>query len=123
MANKAIFTATLENFVLIPKLKRTHKGRFSPAAKKYHANQNTIAWEFKKASMLNSPINYPIKLTCSIYLKDKKRKDLGNLIGSIEDALVKAGVIKDDNTTIISQHNTKAYHGDVAKIKVSLTKI
>lgn len=46
-------------------------------------------------------IDYPINLKCTFYMKDKRRRDLVNLLNAIQDVLVKYKVIKDDNCNII----------------------
>jgi len=43
------------------------------------------------------PINQYVEVTFEFYMKDKKRYDLSNLIQGAEDALVKAGILKDDS--------------------------
>lgn len=38
-----------------------------------------------------------VVITYMFYVKDNRRRDLSNMIQSVEDALVKAGLIKDDS--------------------------
>lgn len=46
-------------------------------------------------------ITYPVNLKCLFYTKDKRKRDLSNLINAIQDVLVKYGIIEDDNHNIV----------------------
>lgn len=53
-----------------------------------------ILFKYKK-------INKPINLKCTFYVPDKRRRDLANLLESIQDILVKYEVLADDNYLIV----------------------
>ena len=46
-------------------------------------------------------INKPINLKCTFIVPDKRRRDLANLLESIQDILVKYEIIADDNYLIV----------------------
>lgn len=46
-------------------------------------------------------INEPINLKCTFYVSDRRKRDLANLLESIQDILVKYEVIEDDNYNIV----------------------
>lgn len=46
-------------------------------------------------------ISVPINLKCTFYVKDKRKRDIVNLLNAIQDILVKYGVIADDNYNIV----------------------
>ena len=46
-------------------------------------------------------ISYPINLKCTFYVKDKRKRDIVNLLNAIQDILVKYKVIADDNYNIV----------------------
>ena len=46
-------------------------------------------------------ISTPVNLKCTFYVKDKRKRDIVNLLNAIQDILVKYGVIADDNYNII----------------------
>ncbi len=46
-------------------------------------------------------INTPINLKCTFYVKDRRKRDIVNLLNAIQDILVKYGVIADDNYNIV----------------------
>ena len=46
-------------------------------------------------------IDYPINLTALFYMPTHRRVDLVNLLEALQDALVKANVLEDDNSKIV----------------------
>ena len=46
-------------------------------------------------------ISCPINLKCTFYVKDKRKRDIVNLLNAIQDILVKYKVIADDNYNIV----------------------
>ena len=47
----------------------------------------------------------PSEVVCLFYMPTKRRVDLTNLLEAIDDVLVKYGVLKDDNSEIITSHD------------------
>ena len=47
-------------------------------------------------------IDYPVNVKCLFYMKTHRRVDLVNLLEAIDDILVKAGALKDDNCEIVA---------------------
>jgi Holliday junction resolvase RusA-like endonuclease len=54
---------------------------------------------------LNNPINCPVILKCHFYNYDKRARDISNYYEGIQDLLVSAGILKDDNYNIICGHD------------------
>jgi Holliday junction resolvase RusA-like endonuclease len=50
-------------------------------------------------------IDFPIILKCHFYCQDKRRRDLSACLEGIQDVLVKAGVLLDDNSKILIGHD------------------
>jgi len=50
-------------------------------------------------------INYPVNVKCEFYMGTRRKCDLVNCLQAIDDILVMAGVLEDDNYTIIQSHN------------------
>lgn len=46
-------------------------------------------------------ISTPVNLKCTFYVKDRRKRDIVNLLNAIQDILVKYGVIADDNYNIV----------------------
>ena len=56
-------------------------------------------------------INYPVNVQCTFYTETKRKIDLPNLLNAIDDAMVKSGLIIDDNRDIIAGHDgSRVFH-------------
>ena len=62
------------------------------------------AWYCKRARV-QRPIEEPVEVKCLFYMPTRRRVDLTNLLESIDDVLVRAGVLKDDHSGIIVSHD------------------
>lgn len=70
-------------------------------------------------------INYPINSKCIFYTETKRKIDLPNLLNAIDDAMVKSGLLEDDNRDIIAAHDgSRVYHDKFnPRIEVEITKM
>lgn len=70
-------------------------------------------------------INYPINLKCIFYTDTKRKIDLPNLLNAIDDAMVKAGLIVDDNRDIIAGHDgSRVYHDKISpRLEIEITEM
>lgn len=75
------------------------KRPFIQQSERYLQFENLCGYYLKKYKDLN--INRPINLKCTFYVPDKRRRDLANLLESIQDILVKYRIIADDNYLIV----------------------
>lgn len=70
--------------------------------------QSKIYTEYEKqASLFLRPIgiDYPVNVRYMFYRETHRRVDLTNLEEAIDDIMVKAGVLKDDNCEIVAGHD------------------
>lgn len=73
--------------------------------------------EYEKAAgyfipYLKEPVDKPCNVKCVFYLPTRRKCDLTNLLEAIDDVLVKYGVLKDDNYTIIAGHDGSRVYYD-----------
>ena len=70
-------------------------------------------------------IDYPVNIKCLFYMPTKRRCDLTNLLEAIDDIMVKAGLLKDDNYTIIEGHDGSRvlYDKDNPRTEIEITKM
>lgn len=71
-------------------------------SEKYAAYEKDALWFIQKQS---EPIDFPVNVKCLFYMPTRRRCDLTNLLEAIDDVLVKAGVLADDNYTVIESHD------------------
>lgn len=50
-------------------------------------------------------INTPVNVKCLFYMPTRRKCDLTNLLEAIDDVLVKAGLLADDNYTVVESHD------------------
>jgi Holliday junction resolvase RusA-like endonuclease len=66
-------------------------------------------------------IDYPITLCLHFYVKDNRKKDISNLYPGIEDILVEAKVLADDNYKIVANHNGSKVELDTENPRTEIT--
>ena len=66
-------------------------------------------------------INYPVNCECIFYMDARRRVDLANLLNAVDDAMVKSGLIIDDNRDIIAGHDGSRVLHDKANPRIEIT--
>ena len=94
---------TKKNSMRIVRNRKTGKRRIMPS-QKYMDYEAEAVWHCKRARV-QRPIEEPVEVKCLFYMPTRRRVDLTNLLESIDDVLVKAGVLKDDHSGIIVSHD------------------
>jgi Holliday junction resolvase RusA-like endonuclease len=77
---------------------------FVMPSRQYRDYEAKAAWYCKRAKV-QRPIEEPVEVKCLFYMPTRRRVDLINLLESIDDVLVRAGVLKDDHSGIIVSHD------------------
>ena len=57
-------------------------------------------------------IDKPVNIKAHFYCKTRRKIDLTNLLEALDDMLVKAGVLEDDNRNIIAAHDGSRVYWD-----------
>lgn len=70
-------------------------------------------------------IDKPINLRCVYYMATRRRVDLVNLIEATCDILVDAGVLEDDNSSIVTAHDGSRVLHDKAdpRVEIDITEV
>lgn len=70
-------------------------------------------------------IDYPVNVEAVFYRSSKRRVDLTNLLEALDDMLVKAKVIIDDNRDIVASHDGSMvlYDKEKPRIEVEITRL
>ena len=121
MTNK-LFSVTIEDFEIIPKIRLPLKMKWTKAGRRYLERKEQLAFMLKKRFKYNEPITCNISLSCAIHLNHKRRTDLDNLIGFLCDSLQYAGIIADDRQ-IIELSKCKVFRDGKARVVIELRRI
>ena len=76
---------------------------------------------FKEVLKTTGIINYPINIKALYYRSSKRRVDLSNLHEALHDAMVKSGLILDDNRDIIAAHDGSRVYYDKFNPRIEIT--
>lgn len=102
--SRASFTLTIP---LAPITKKNHqqivmvRGRPMVIPSKQYRQYEKDALNFLPGYGLDKPLN----IKCLFYMPTRRRVDLTNLLEAVDDVMVKAGTIADDNSKIIVSHD------------------
>ena len=113
---------------LPPVTKKNHqrivRGRYGapmviPSAP-YEAYQQAAAWHCKGGETIADPV----EVKCLFYMPTQRKVDLTNLLEAIDDILVYAGTLADDNSSIIVSHDGSRvlYDKENPRTEVYITK-
>ena len=77
--------------------------RFIVQSEKYKAYERDAIPYIR--SVLQYGVTPPVNVKCLFYMSTRRRVDLVNLLGCIDDIMVKAGLLPDDNYKVIQSHD------------------
>ena len=67
-----------------------------------------------------SPIDYPVNVCCTYYMKTRRRVDALNLCEATDDILVGYGILADDNRDIVAAHDGSRVYYDPERPRVEI---
>lgn len=74
---------------------------FIMPSKQYKEYEKAALWFIPKVEMIDKPVN----VQCLFYMPTRRKCDLVNMQEAILDVMVKAGLLADDNHTIVQSMN------------------
>lgn len=74
---------------------------FIMPSKKYKEYESAAMWFIPK----NKRVDYPVNVKCLFYMPTHRKCDLTNMLEAIDDVMVKAGLLADDNFTVVESHD------------------
>ena len=91
-------------------------------SEKYKEYEDAALWLIPKR---RDPIDFPVNVKCIFYMPSNRLSDLTNHLESIDDVMVKAGLLKDDNYKILASHDGSRVMVDKnnPRTEVEITKI
>lgn len=76
---------------------------FIMPSKKYKEYESmALYYLYKRAGM---PLEGPLNVKVMFYMPTRRKTDLTNLLEAVDDILVKAGIVVDDNYSVIASHD------------------
>ena len=101
--------------------KATGRPFISPSAK-YKNYERDAMWYIPHKGL---KIDYPCNVKCVFYMPTRRRCDLTNLLEAIDDIMVKAGLLADDDYTVIQSHDGSRvmYDKDAPRTEVEITRV
>ena len=87
-------------------------------SKQYLQYEKDCAWFLKPKP--TKPIDFPVNICCTFYMKTKRRVDGLNLLAAIDDILVKHGILLDDNRDIVVDHSGSRVYLDSKNPRVEI---
>lgn len=91
--------------------------KFISPSKQYKAYESAALWFMPKGLNINEPVN----VKCIFYMHTKRQCDLTNLLEAIDDVMVKAGLLADDNYKIIAGHDGSRVRYDKENPRTEVT--
>lgn len=76
-------------------------------SKAYKEYEKAALWYLKPLG-----VDYPINVKCLFYMPTHRKVDLTNLLEAIDDVMVKAGTLMDDNCEIVAGHDGSRVYYD-----------
>lgn len=94
---------------------------FIMPSQKYKQYEKEALWFIPRPAQA---INYPVNVKCLFYMPTKRKCDLTNMLEAIDDIMVKAGLLEDDNYTIIQSHDGSRilYDKENPRTEVEITR-
>lgn len=89
---------------------------FIMPSKKFKQYETAALWFIPKGITIDTACN----VKCLFYMPTRRKCDLTNLLESIDDIMVKAGFLVDDDYTIIQSHDGSRVYHDKAKPRTEI---
>ena len=89
-------------------------------SKQYKRYEKDAAWMLPQLG-----IDHPVNVQCLFYMPTHRKCDLTNLLEAVDDVMVKAGTIADDNFHIVAGHDGSRvlYDKDNPRTEITITDI
>lgn len=82
---------------------------FIAPSEQYRNYADTATWYIPRR---DKPIDYPVNVKCVFYMPTARSCDLTNLLEAIDDIIVSAKLLADDNYKIIVSHDGSRVYVD-----------
>lgn len=87
-------------------------------SKQYLQYEKDCAWFLNPKP--TKPIDFPVNICCTFYMKTKRRVDGLNLLAAIDDILVKHKILEDDSRDQVCSHDGSRVYYDKTNPRVEI---
>ena len=96
---------------------------FIMPSSKYRQYEKDAAWFLVPRP--RKPLSCRLNIKCLFYMPTRRRTDLTNLLEAVDDLLVSAGIIEDDNYTIVAGHDGSrcAWYKQNPRTEITITRL
>lgn len=100
-----------------------HKKQWIRQASSHDSFKEAALWQLKPAPP--RPINYAVNVKCLFFMQTHRIVDSLNLQAAIDDLLVEAKILEDDNSRIVVAHDGSRvlYDKNNPRVEITITKI
>lgn len=103
--------------------KRTRKQKRVPyiaPSEAFTMYEQSALWFVPKGRRIDSPVN----VQCLFYMPTRRKVDLTNLLEAVDDIMVTAGLLADDNSEIVQSHDGSRvlYDKDRPRTEIYITE-
>ena len=117
-----LFSATIEEFEGVPKIRLPLKMKWSKEGQRYLSTKQALAWELKKCYHGKDPMTFEMSLSCAIHLRHRRGIDIDNAVGFLMDSLQYAGIVENDKW-IKELRKVNLFQGKVNRVVVELRRL
>ncbi len=103
---------------------RTGRPFLIPSTQYKHFEKECLPYLYR-VKQQTGVVDYPVNIQCIFYMDARRKVDLSNLLNAVDDAMVKSGLILDDNRDIIAGHDgSRVYHDNInPRIELTITEL
>lgn len=92
-------------------------------SRQYVEFENEVCKQVENLDLLKDCVCLPVNVKAVFHMPTRRKVDLTNLLEAIDDALVKSGLLEDDNCSVIVSHDGSRVKYDKAhpRIEIEIT--
>lgn len=118
--SNVLFTAQIDDHLVVPYVRLTQKSKWTKKARRYLDSQAYMAYKFKEAFKGKEPIKELCIISYAVYLNHRRCVDSSNVLKALEDALQYGRVVEND-VLIRGTDITRLYKKTGGPLRIAVT--
>ena len=104
----SLFSCTIEDFEVIPKIRLPLMMKWSKAGQRYLSMKANLAYELRRRYGFNrDKLDGLLSLSCAIHFNNKRKRDIDNAVATLMDALQYSDPSKGIHAIIENDHQVR----------------